>query len=258
MRLYIGIFIILSLSSGALLYYNCAKENRRKTQVEQNEPSTVVPPAAVHQPQAKNETANSYDAGKDCLYRLYLFATVTGVFVALGGIYVIWKQTEATEKAADAALLNAQAVINSQRSWIAVRTKDPPIAGSVEFMAECLVGIPAKMIHNYANWKAVEKGQSLQPIYDTEMLQYPFLVAPSDGKKRVFEFGIESLKAHASLWNDIQNLQQTLYFFGKIEYTDGVSIDDKGNPIVHETKWCYLYIGGAIVRGGPPGMNDCT
>jgi hypothetical protein len=72
MRLYLGLFIILSLSSGALIYYNCAKKSGDKTQVEQNEPSSVTPPAPVHQPQTKNETDKPYDASKD-LYHLMAF-----------------------------------------------------------------------------------------------------------------------------------------------------------------------------------------
>jgi len=256
MRLCITVFILFLASIS--IYQQKAIAGQSETQIKKPEANQGALTSSIHQPETQAKQDDAYDPRHDCLYRAYLLFTIIGVFVAMGAIGVFYLQTKATQEAARAALLNAQAVINSQRSWIAVRTKDPPIAGSVEFLAECLVGIPAKMIHNYANWKAVEKGQSLQPIYDTEMLQYPFLVGPSDGKKRVFEFGIESLKATAPLWSAIQNLQQTLYFFGKIEYTDGVSIDDKGNPIVHETKWCYLYIGGAIVRGGPPGMNDCT
>jgi hypothetical protein len=256
MRLCVTVFaLFLAIVS---IYYQNTVGGQSETQIKNPQPNQAALSAPIHQPETIAKQDDAYDPRHDCLYRAYLAFTIIGVFVAMGAIIVFYLQTKATQDSARAALLNAQAVINSQRSWIAVRTKDPPIAGSVEFQAECLVGIPAKMIHNYAKWKAVAEGQSLQPIYDTEMLQYPFLIAPSDGKKRVFEFGIESLQANTPLWNDIQNLQQTLYFFGKIEYTDGVSIDDKGNPIVHETKWCYQYIGGAIVRSGPPGMNDCT
>jgi hypothetical protein len=230
MRFWVGLLVLTIIVIGVLIYYQCAHNAQRETDIKPDQSSEVMVPLAVRQPEAQAQHTNPYDARQDCLYRLYLLATIVGMFVALGGIYVFYLQTKATQDSARAALLNAQAVINSQRPWIAVRTKDPPIAGSVEFQAECLVEIPAKMIHNYAKWKAVEKGQSLQPIYDTEMLQYPFLIAPPDGRKRVFEFDIESLQADAPLWNDIQNLQQTLYFFGKIEYIDGFPLTAKETP----------------------------
>jgi len=183
----------------------------------------------------------------------YVISAITAIYVIVSFLTFL-----AVKNTVKVSQLQTKAMVNSQRPWIAVRKKDPPIAGSVEFEAECLVGIPAKIIHNYAHWKAVKKGESLQPVYETEMLQYPFLIAPPDGKKRVFEFGIDSLQANGPMWHDIQNLDQTLYFYGKIQYTDGASIDDGGNPIVHETKWCYVYVGGAIVRGGPEGFNDNT
>jgi hypothetical protein len=206
------IVFILFLASVSI-YHQKTVGGQSETQVKNPQPNQAALAASVHQPEAKAKQEDAYDPRQDRLYRAYLAFTIIGVFVALGAIVVFYLQTKATQEAARAALLNAQAVINSQRSWIAVRTKDPPIAGSVEFQAECLVGIPAKIIHNYAQWKAVKQGESLQPIYDTEMLQYPFLIAAPDGKKRVFEFGIESLQANAPLWSDIQNLQQTLLGF---------------------------------------------
>jgi hypothetical protein len=174
------------------------------------------------------------------------------------GLVIIYRQTVATKNAAKAAFLNAQAVINSQRAWIAIRTREPHIPDSFEFQAVCLVGTPAKIIHNYAKWQTVEKGQSFQPTYETEMLQFPFLIGPSDGKRKICDFSMESFKSNALLWKDIQSGDKTLYFFGKIEYTDAISIDSKGNPITHESRWCYEYVGGSIFRSGALGMNDCN
>ena len=43
---------------------------------------------------------------------------IAGIIVAICTLKIIGRQTEATEKAAEAALSNAQAVINSERAWI--------------------------------------------------------------------------------------------------------------------------------------------
>jgi hypothetical protein len=204
------------------------------------------------------EQGDSYDASKDLLYRLYLLFTIFGVIAAMIGLGVIYVQTKATKEAARAALLNAQALINSQRPWIAIRTKEPKTPDSFEFQAICLSGIPAKIIHSYADWQTVDRGKSLQPIYKIEMLQYPFLLAPPDGPRKIYDFSVESLKANVPLWKEIQELDKTLYFLGKVEYIDELSFDSAGKHVIHETRWCYGYIGGAIFRSGPPESNDYT
>jgi hypothetical protein len=43
---------------------------------------------------------------------------IAGVFVAISTLRIIRKQTSATEKAADAAKMSAQAVIDSERAWV--------------------------------------------------------------------------------------------------------------------------------------------
>src|SRR4029077_1880455 len=100
---------------------------------------------------------------RDCLYRAYLAFTIVGVFVAMGAIFVFYLQTKATQDSARAALFNAQAVVNSQRPWIAVRRKEPCIPDSFVFEAICLSGIPARIIQSYVDWQAVDTGDALQP-----------------------------------------------------------------------------------------------
>jgi hypothetical protein len=155
-------------------------------------------------------------------------------------------------------LLNAKALINSQRPWIAERRREPCVPDSFEFETICLSGIPAKIIHNHANWQAIDTGELLQPTYDSEMLQYPFLLAPSDGPRKLWDFSVESLRANTPLWTEIQDLRKTLYFLGRVQYVDELSFDGAGNHIVHETRWCYQYVGEQIARSGPLEANDYT
>ena len=67
--------------------------------------------------------AQAYNPRQDMLYRAYLWFTVLGVIGAFAGLYVISRQTKLAGKAADAALLSAQAVINAERAWITVDIK---------------------------------------------------------------------------------------------------------------------------------------
>ena len=118
MRLFIGSLLFISLSVGALIYYQCAQNRQNEANVEQNQAIKTVVPPAVYQPNTQAEQANTYDASKDCLYRLYLFATIAGVCVALGGIYAIYKQTEATAQSAKAAADSVKLQEIGLKQWI--------------------------------------------------------------------------------------------------------------------------------------------
>lgn len=115
MGLSIGLLLLIPLSVGVLVYYQCAQNRRNEANIEQQQAGETATSPTVHQPNAQAEHANTYDAGKDCLYRLYLFATIAGVCVALGGIYVIYKQTEATAQSAKETARSAKATEDSVR-----------------------------------------------------------------------------------------------------------------------------------------------
>ena len=70
---------------------------------------------------------NSYDAGRDSLYRLYLIATIIGVVGGLIGLGIIWKQTKHTAIATEAANANAKAMINAERAWVMVDLQWSPV-----------------------------------------------------------------------------------------------------------------------------------
>jgi len=48
---------------------------------------------------------------------------IAGIIVAIGTLEILGRQTDIFEKSADAALLNAQAVMNSERAWLVVELK---------------------------------------------------------------------------------------------------------------------------------------
>ena len=96
---------------------------------------------SVEQPHARTKEEESKEASLDRLYRCYLWATIIGVIGAWFGLGLIWKQNktikdqlaemraasgqtnrliEQVSVGANAALLNAQAVINTERAWITV------------------------------------------------------------------------------------------------------------------------------------------
>jgi hypothetical protein len=226
------------------------------------DPSPQVQSGTPHGTQETSE--EEHDSNRQASHWLthgeWVISILTFVYVLLTGVYVFisHKTLKAIEDQGKHALLNAQALINSQRPWIAVRRKEPHISGSFVFEAICVSGIPAKIIQSYAGFQAVDSGQSLQPTYKTEMLQYPFMLAPPDGAKKIWDIEDSILKANEPLWKDVCDLKKTLYFLGKVEYIDSVSFDGNGKAVVHETRWCYEYISGALSRSGPSECNDYT
>lgn len=66
-------------------------------------------------PQAKPD---AYDPRQDTLYRAYLWATMVGVALALGGIFAIYRQTKATQDSAKATLRSVRLQEDAQRQWL--------------------------------------------------------------------------------------------------------------------------------------------
>jgi hypothetical protein len=54
------------------------------------------------------------------------FVGAAGVVAAICTLRIVREQTDATKVAADAALLNAQAVINAERAWVLVKIQNVP------------------------------------------------------------------------------------------------------------------------------------
>jgi hypothetical protein len=237
MRLIMALILLLSASS-ALIYYQCTKNSQRKTQVEQDQPSAGALSPAVHQPQAKNETASAYDAGKDCLYRLYLFATIAGVFVALGAIYVFYLQTQATQDAATAAKQQADNITNSERAWVTVSIENydrfPP--GSMYDVVLTNHGsTPARIVEAFGDLLQLDNGVKLLPgpTYQTDILPAKKMLAPKE------EWGIHSFAPHATVeyvMGGTKPIDKEQYFIGYVAYRH---IFDANDSPVHYTRFCF-------------------
>jgi len=84
------------------VYYQCAKNSQRKAEVEQNQPSAAAIPAARISHRLKMKLQTSMMQARIVFIACICWLRLLGVLVALGGIYAIWKQTEATAQATDA------------------------------------------------------------------------------------------------------------------------------------------------------------
>jgi hypothetical protein len=92
---------------------------------QEDSKSATVPPCIhcpnccpIEQPYTKSKEEQAKADSLDLLYRRYMWATIIGVGAGvIGAIALIWS-TILTRRAANAALLNAQAVIDSERAWL--------------------------------------------------------------------------------------------------------------------------------------------
>lgn len=97
------------------------RDSQQKTDAVQQDPANNPAPAigscvgcfTEQNPNTETKQTEPYNAGKDTLYRIYLWAAIIGVFVALGGIGAIWAQTIATARSAQATERSAEATEKS-------------------------------------------------------------------------------------------------------------------------------------------------
>jgi hypothetical protein len=209
------------------------------------------------------------DVKKDGLDRAYI--VLTGALVAVGmlTLLAIWKQAGYTRKAADAALFNAQAVINAERPWVIVTVKQEGVGGIASIFYSSVRGrTPAIILSNWADRIYVGDPQNLPvpPIYGDEGTVFAAqpLVTADDPPSVAYQFSIQL--ALTALTDDkrskIAYMDEWLCVYGRVRYTDLLAKDAQGNPVVHETRWCYVYYptepAGTFVKDGPPAYNGYT
>lgn len=197
-----------------------------------------------------------------------VFVAIWGICVAIDTLKAIKEQTDATRVAADAAKLNAQALINAERPWFVVeiehwtdnpeyyrikvtnRGRTPGILEEV-FVEKCFIQNPSDLPlpPSYSNGCIGPDDNFFGPGRD------PYIIAPP------FNPTME-LKD----WRDSPNNSQTVLrvAYGKMTYRDTLS-GNESSEIIHETRWCYYWLENGNqakwVRCGPrdyTGHRDYT
>lgn len=215
----------------------------------------------------------------DNWYRAYVIATIVGVILALAGLRFIWKQNqtiksqlgemqasskqtnrliEQVSAGAEAALLNARAVINTERAWIIVSVKSPKTL-AYEFEIENVGKTPAKFVASFCEISILERGNTLPagPIYKTERYDglQPILFPPKDTRIIFAKNVREPMGGQPQeQWvRSVMNGIKELYFFGCLRYIDTLAVEKGGKPVIHETKWCFKFmpIPGALPLSHP-------
>jgi hypothetical protein len=165
------------------------------------------------------------------------------------------RSARAAESAAEAALLNAQAVINAERAWIVVKIQKDP--NSPPFPIENFMNVltnegrtPAvlRSIHIQHTFVSLPDDLPVPPIYGPRWLvsipERTFVVGQNDLRIGI---GLDPQKAiflHQRKPTPADDAQEFLVWFGRIIYEDVFGAQGAATGELHETRWCYAWIAG--------------
>jgi hypothetical protein len=190
---------------------------------------------------------------------MILLVTAGGVWVGLGTLKTIERQTKAAQDAANAAFLNAQAVIHSERPWILVPVKEgmpdiePPVLverapGTLSASySKCIMKLqnfgtsPARITYlkvflttvsdericpNFQDYEAYEGLKMEHTVPQNVILPTYAFAEWADGKLTP-----EEIKA-------IENSTKFLWVIGQLKYKD--TFERPLSP-VYESNFCYRW-----------------
>ncbi|MGD0617992.1 MAG: hypothetical protein ABSB67_10075 [Bryobacteraceae bacterium] len=223
-------------------------DSQRQRQADTQQPITVCECAAV-------------PVGKDWYDTLSLI--FTGLLVLVGFLtfgVVAWQSWETREAAqagragAEAALLNAQAVINSERPWIVVSVESPK-PNEFHFWATNVGRTPAKVTAIYSRPAVITREQKLE-LYDGwdkegGSFAYPPCLLPPTARCLAFKCKIEEYRGLYSAEEWMQRFEKNfslVYSYGTIIYFDTLGVEP---AIRHETEWLYLHLPGSLPFADP-------
>jgi hypothetical protein len=154
------------------------KKGNESENIQQNNPSPIAPASAPNQaqPNSQKDDGNTPSDDRihkvnvvalpvDWLYRLYVALTFAAVIV--GGITAraVWRQMQANEVSAKAALVSAQAVMNAERAWILIMCVGDPIALYLEDNPAYIPGIVYEFkVTGHSPARIIRQGFRFHPV----------------------------------------------------------------------------------------------
>jgi hypothetical protein len=189
---------------------------------------------------------------------LLVVAGIGGIIVASLTLRKIERQTKAGEDAANAALLNAQALINAERPWLVVEASGFP------YITLKMVNkgrTPAQLIW-YSKVLSVSDHLLAEPMgephygkyYDEvgiQIMNVPMIFP--DGDMPAGGYSVTVLQQEfPERWKEICAKKRQLHIYSAIKYKGPLSND------VYVTKYCFLVKSTGAVMSGDPGYNHHT
>lgn len=221
-----------------------AGSNRYNSKTEPSISAFAIWEKPEQEPASDNKN-QTYDPLADCLYHWYLLATIIGVGGGIVGLIFLIVQTMATKKAANAALLNAQAVINAERPWITITVEQSQSDSQVFIFVATIKGrTPARIITGDATHEFIADVFKLKspPVYDSPILEPPETLLVDKETFNIYPVGVNpvSIIEQRKMTSLIDGANLFVVFYGRLVYEDMFPKDGRGYE-PHETRWCYVY-----------------
>lgn len=191
----------------------------------------------------------------------------TCLLVLVGGFQIafLWHTVNAARKNAEAALLNAKALINTERPWLVVTwgSSTPYYPGTFLFGCKNRGNTPAKVISMSATYLFIDKPENLPvpPDYSSAatMPDLPFKVGGDE-----FDIGnginVWSIIKNSGKEDLVNTSREFLVYYGNVVYRD-TFFPDSSPEGCHETRWCFVYHAAGdkkLTRSGPEAYNRYT
>jgi hypothetical protein len=195
-------------------------------------------------------------------YRLFSWPEGITAWAIILTLIAIAEQTAQTRVAAEAALLNAKAVINAERPWIMVSVKSPPgPMGGFTVYARNKGRTPAMVTEARIGCVAVKNVSELPPkaVFPIANPIQNKIIIPG-GAAHVIWFDQRLFKAVLKDSLPQFSWDGQIFVFGKVLYRDLANPD---KTVIHETRWIGLYQppvgdegGNSIFRVEGIGISD--
>lgn len=167
------------------------------------------------------------------------------------------KSARGAEKAADAALLNVNVFIRSERPWISVKIEQTPWGRGFNVIAMNKGRTPARILSHAENcivMDAMEYATEFLPIppqYGESVMELE-TVLPEDSTE-IYEITRKSITKAGYSETDVSKLERcasVAYVFGVIVYCDVLGTSSE---VTYETRWCCWLVPDST----PDGVIAC-
>jgi hypothetical protein len=182
---------------------------------------------------------------------------------------LIQEQTAVAKHAADAALLNAKAVINAERPWLLIRSAVGHSGATimndsgdvwVTFKATNVGRSPAEIIFSNVEIRRLLSGQEIlgSETFPSENISYSRQWAHTEWIAPGESFSMRGLslgfKDVPEVWKHLVEGTMILHLIRFVRYRDAIAGE------IHESRFCYMMarIGSPLVMTGPAGYNKLT
>lgn len=173
--------------------------------------------------------------------------TLAYVIVSYYTLRKIAEQAEIAVKSANAALLNAQAVINSERPWLVIKIeRGTQLAGGpFQFVAVNQGRTPAEIVS--CRFAFITTATDVDDVPDVPdygpygLMHRPFVGSSAEWRDPEMFIDIRAmLDADAALAADVRSNRRRFIVWGRVAYVDVLG-EPRGSQPIRETRFCYFY-----------------